>query len=135
MFAYIYTYIQNVASLLYCRYIMRMFCIDESRIIYLLNMTVLCVTYFIVRILTLPIVLVLHSLKQEPANSDGWIGYWPMAMAYSVIQSFIDIPIQCKVGTTVFYLLQLYWFSTIISTCIRSFKCVLRYKTNKGKTL
>ena len=114
---------------------MKTFCINESRIIYLLNMTALCVTYFAVRILALPMALILHSPKQLTAIGDDWISYWPVAIACSVVQSFIEIPMQCKVGTVVFYVLQLYWFSSIISNCVKSFKSVLCYTINKGKTL
>ena len=112
---------------------MKLLQFNQKGCMYLLNMTLLAATYFVVRILPLPFVLYLYGLTTgiivETSVYD---------IVYCVLWAFTIIPIQCKLGCMVFYSLQIYWFVNISRSWSRSFRkyvnsntfCYKRYENN-----
>ena len=93
---------------------MKLLRFNQDGCIYVLNMTLLVITYFIVRILPLPLVLRLYASKSGTIV-EGSI-YQNITC---VIRTFTLIPIQCKLGCMVFYSLQIYWFYNITRNWIQ----------------
>ena len=93
---------------------MKLFRFNPNGCIYLVNLTLLAMTYFMVRILPLPFVLRLYASKSG-SIVEGSI-YQNIGC---VIRTFTLIPIQCKLGCMVFYSMQLYWFFNITRNWIR----------------
>ena len=105
----------NILIIFYfSRNLLRLLQFNRDGGIYLFNMTLLAITYFMVRILPLPIILFLYGSKSG-SIVEGSI-YQSMSC---VIRTFTLIPIQCKLGCMVFYSMQIYWFFNIIRNWIR----------------
>ena len=107
---------------------MKLLRVNQDGCIYLLNMTLLVITYFMVRILPLPIVLHLYASKSG-SIVEGSI----YQNIISVIRTFTLIPIQCKLGCMVFYSMQIYWFFNITRNWILvvTKQCVMFHRSDE----
>ena len=82
---------------------------------YFLNMTLLVLTYFVVRILPLPFVLHLFASKSKSITCGESIN----ESIGCIIEAFFTIPIKCQAGCLVMYALQIYWFYNILRSWLR----------------
>ena len=108
---------------LFCRNIMRLLKLGKNGWIYLLNMTLLVISYFTVRIMPLPLVLNLYASTKDGSMVEG-SSYGSTICA---LQTFLIIPNQCKLGVVVFYTLQMYWFFNITRNWIQAITSKVRY--------
>ena len=102
---------------------MRLLKLGKNGWIYLLNMTLLVISYFTVRIMPLPLVLNLYASTKDGSMVEGPLYGSPIC----ALQTFLIIPNQCKLGVVVFYTLQMYWFFNITRNWIRAITSKVRY--------
>ena len=95
---------------------MRLLKLGKNGWIYLLNMTLLVISYFAVRIMPLPLVLNLYASTKDGSMVEGSL----YGSTICALQTFLIIPNQCKLGVVVFYTLQMYWFFNITRNWIRA---------------
>ena len=94
---------------------MKILKINQEGYGHLINMTLLALTYFIVRILPLPIVLHMFASKSDSITcSESFSG-----SINCIVQAAMTIPKKCQLGTLVFYTLQIYWFHNICRSWLR----------------
>ena len=97
------------------RNIMKIVHLNQNGFIYFMNMTILLITYFLVRILSLPLILHLY------ASTTGYVTPSSISEHLSyTLRNFSAIPIKCQLGCVVMYSLQLYWFLNIFRSWIRT---------------
>ena len=99
---------------------------------HLINMTLLALTYFTVRILPLPIVLHMFASNSYSITcSESFSG-----SIKCISRAAMAIPKKCQLGTLVFYTLQIYWFRNICRSWLRIAKKkvlngMLSYESNR----
>lgn len=110
---------------------MKILKINQEGYGHLINMTLLTLTYFTVRILPLPIVLHMFASKSDSITcSESFSG-----SINCILQAAMTIPKKCQLGTLVFYTLQMYWFHNICRSLLRiAQKKVLNEKLNYART-
>ena len=108
---------------MFCRNIMKLLKVGKNGWIYLLNMTLLVISYFAVRIMPLPLVLNLYASTKDGSMVEGSL----YGSTICALQTFLIIPNQCKLGVAVFYTLQMYWFFNITRNWIRAITSKARY--------
>jgi len=64
------------------------------------------VSFFVARILLVPLVIVLYSRQ----------------IGIPTLQGFRSIPLKCQMGTTAFYMLNSYWFLLMLRGCIKAIR-------------
>ena len=94
---------------------MKILRLNQKGFIYFLNSSLLVITYFMVRILPLPLVLYLYG---STTGSIVSMSFYEIPLI--ILRIFVTIPMKCQLGCVVFYSLQSYWFMNIFRSWIRT---------------